>query len=205
MINYILRLDFDIEETIFNILKLNRYWIKRFDVPFYTLGRNAYLDGKTKAYYKESRSLNKKLATHFDDLYKEVQTILGLIVNEPVELGHEFALPSFHIFKSDPIFLDYPQNWHTDYPRTILGIEEEESPKEWSFTVPIVLPESGGGLDYKKNNKIKHLEYEVGDIIVHKGDFLHSISNLKEYKENEYRITLQGHIMRRNGRLVMYW
>jgi len=205
MINYVLKLDFDVDETIFNVLKLNRYWIKRFDIPFYTLGRNAYLDGKTQAYYDESRSLNKKLITNFGALYREVQDTMELIVGEPVGLGHDFALPSFHIFQSDPFFLDCPQNWHTDHPRNTLGIEQEDDQKEWSFTVPIVLPESGGGLDYKKNNRLKHLDYEVKDIIIHKGDFPHAISNLKEFKENEYRITLQGHLMRRNGRLVMYW
>ena len=199
------KLDFNIDETLFNILKLNRYWIKRFDVPFYTLGRNAYLDGKTPEYYQESRSLNKKLVENFYELYIKVQEKLEYECGEPVDLGNEFALPSFHIFVSDKVFLDFPQNWHTDYPRKILGISQEDDPKEMSFTVPIMLPKSGGGMDYLDKDKKKHLEYNVGEMIVHEGNFLHAISNLKEYKENEYRITLQGHTIRRNGRLIMFW
>ena len=191
----------DIDEILFNVVKLSDYWIQRSEAPFYTLGRNVYMDGKTPEYFKEARRLNPKLVDHFKDLYVNVQVYLTHLIGEQIYLNHEFAYPSFHIFESNPAFLNYPSNWHTDYPYETLGLKNDTSS---SFTVVIDIPKSGAGLEYIDGEE-KYLEYNVGDIIFHKGNFLHNIARLKEYVSGEYRITLQGHIIRHNDRLIMYW
>jgi len=194
--------ELDIDEILFNVLELNNDWIKRNDVPFYTLGRNAYMDGNTPEYFKESKILNPKLYKHFPLLYTATQIYLTNFLNQPVHLNHKFAYPSFHIFESNECFLNFPANWHYDFPNKTLGLGNENA---FSFTVVIDIPESGAGLEYKDGEEYKYLKYNVGDIILHKGDFLHNIAPLKEYKPNEYRITLQGHIIRYEDRLIMYW
>ena len=136
----------DIDEILFNVLKLDNYWIKRFDAPFYTLGRNAYLDGKTDDYYKHLKHTNKRLISNFNNVYISIQEYLQEYFGEPVYLYHDFAVPSFHIFESDPIFLNFPSNWHTDYPHKILNIGDQDT---YSFTYVIDIPSSGAGLEYK--------------------------------------------------------
>jgi len=191
----------DIDEILFNVVKLSNYWIQRSPAPFYTLGRNAYMDGKTKEYFKEARILNPKLVTHFPDLYANVLFYLTNFIGEEVHLNHKFAYPSFHIFESDPAFLDYPSNWHKDFPHETLGLKNDTA---YSFTVVIEIPSSGAGLEYRDGEE-KYLKYNVGDIIIHRGNFLHNIARLKKYVPGEHRITLQGHVIRYDGRLIMYW
>lgn len=196
------KLYFDVDEILFNVLKLERYWIKRFDVPFYTLSRNAYLDGKTEEYYKHLKHRNEKLISNFANVYISIQEYLEEYFGEPVFLYHDYSVPGFHIFESNEAFLNFPSNWHTDYPHKTLGIDSKEI---YSFTYVIDIPSCGAGLEYKDRDKIKYLEYNVGDFIFHSGDFLHNIAPLKECKPNEYRITLQGHVTRDKDRLIMFW
>lgn len=191
----------DIDKIKSNVFKLQDYWIQRSEAPFYTLGRNAYMDGKTDAYFKDAEVLNPILVKNFFDLYVAVQVYLTHHIGENVYLSHKFAYPSFHIFESDPAFLDYPSNWHKDFPYETLGLENDTA---YSFTYVVEIPSSGAGLEYR-DGKENYLEYKVGDIIVHRGNFLHNIARLKKYVPNEYRITLQGHVIRHNGRLIMYW
>lgn len=196
------KLYFDTDEILFNVLKLEKYWIKRFNVPFYTLGRNAYLDGNTDEYYKYLNHTNKKLISNFTFLYISIQEYLEEYFGEPVHLYHKFAVPSFHIFESNPVFLNFPSNWHVDYPHKTLGLGDKDP---YSFTYVVDIPSCGAGLQYKDGNKNKYLEYNVGDFIFHSGEFLHNIAPLKKYIPNEYRITLQGHIIRYENHLIMYW
>ena len=196
------KLQLDNEDIFQRLLKLKKYWIQRFDVPFYTLGRNAYLDGKTDAYYKDMNEVKRKLLLNFSPDYAHILLCLQNYLNEKIHIDHDYAIPSFHIFKSDPAFLNFPSNWHTDYPHKILGLGDKDA---YSFTYVVKIPSSGAGLEYKDGEEIKYLKYSPFDFILHKGDFLHNIAPLKEYKENEYRITLQGHIIRHNDRLIMYW
>jgi hypothetical protein len=195
------KLKLDTDEILFNVVKLSDWWVRRSDAPFFTLGRNAYMDGKTEAYFHTARILNPKLMSHFPELYASVLLYLTDHIGEEVHLNHDFAYPSFHIFESDPAFLDYPSNWHKDFPYETLGLKNDTA---YSFTVVIEIPSSGAGLEYRDGEE-KYLQYNVGDIIIHRGNFLHNIARLKEYFPNEYRITLQGHVIRHNGRLIMYW
>lgn len=192
----------DTDEILFNVLKLERFWIKRFNVPFYTLGRNVYLDGKTDEYFKNIMHTNKRLINNFSNVYINIQDYLQEYFGEPVYLYHDYAIPSFHIFESNEAFLDFPSNWHTDYPHTTLGLDDVDT---HSFTYVVDIPSCGAGLQYKDGDEYKYLGYNVNDFILHTGDFLHNIAPLKEYKPNEYRITLQGHIVRDKDRLIMFW
>lgn len=196
------KLYLDNEDIFQRLLKLKKYWIQRFNVPFYTLGRNAYLDGKTNAYYENMNEVKRELLMNFSPDYGHIQLCLQDYVNEKIDMLHDYAIPSFHIFESDPVFLNFPSNWHMDYPHKTLGLGDEDY---YSFTYVVKIPSSGAGLEYMDGDEQKYLEYNPFDLIFHCGDFLHNIAPLKKYKKNEYRITLQGHIIRHQDRLIMYW
>ena len=52
----------------------------------------------------------------------------------------------------------------------------------------------------------KYHPYSVGEMVMHSGEELHRIAKYNKYREGEYRITLQGHIVRDDkGNLIMFW
>jgi hypothetical protein len=60
-----------------SLLDCSEYWQSRStEYPFYTLGKSAYLDGKTDAYYEDSAVLNDILLGHFSGLYESGNTCI---------------------------------------------------------------------------------------------------------------------------------
>jgi hypothetical protein len=199
-----INLDIDADDIANRVFEHRKLWESRSnDYPFFTLGKSAYLDGKTDAYYKDSEWLNDRLVGGFGDLYEEVLHVLQELLEEPVELAHDVALPGFHIFPSDPKFLSIAGNWHQDYPHHTLGLGDKDP---FAFTVAIKLPKSGGGMDYMDEfHQPQYLGYNERDLILHDGLTIHRIAGLKAYVPNEYRITFQGHIIRRDNILEVFW
>ena len=110
-----LKLDIDTEEIMRSLFDCSEYWQSRStEYPFYTLGKSAYLDGKTDAYYEDSAWLNDILLGHFYGLYESVIHVLQEELDEPIELAHDLALPGFHIFPTNIKFLSIAGNWHQD-------------------------------------------------------------------------------------------
>ena len=73
--------------------------------PFFTLGRCAYLDGKTEAYYNNLKDENEHDGHTFADLYTQIGVVLNSVFAEDVYLTTELRVPGFHIFPSDKKFL----------------------------------------------------------------------------------------------------
>ena len=196
--------DIDTFDVTNKVLSLRKLWINRSnEFPFYTLGRCAYLDGKTDAYYKDSAWQNNILLGEFSNLYETLLGSLSEVLKEDVFLAHDLSIPGFHIFPSDSKFLNIAGKWHQDYPHVTLGLGESDT---FAFTLPIKLPVSGGGMDFiDEFYQPQHLAYNERDLVLHNGDTVHRIAGLKEYTPNEYRITMQGHIVRRNGDLEVFW
>lgn len=185
------------------VMALRHLWIRRDpDHPFYTLGRCAYLDGKTPAYAAEIAQTNPILYENFADLYKVLQNYFESYLGEKVYLSTKLAYPSFHIAAADPFFLNHGGVWHEDYPHETLGLGNEDP---LTFTLAIEMPTGGGGLDYIEDGQQNHIEYVEGSIVVHDGAITHRISNFKECHMGDFRITLQGHLVRIDGQLVMFW
>jgi len=197
-------LDIDTKEIVNKILAMRDLWISRSkDYPFYTLGRSAYLDGKTDAYYKDSEWQNDILLGEFGELYEKVLQCLSEEYLEPVELAHDLSIPGFHIFPSDLKFLTIAGKWHMDFPHTTLELGDENPS---AFTVPIQLPVSGGGMDWIDDKGIKrHLSYKEKELVLHSGLDTHRIAGMKKYVPEEYRITLQGHLIRRDITMEVFW
>ena len=196
-------LNYDKDKVILNIFKLQDMWVSRSDdYPFFTLGRSAYLDGKTSEYKKIQKGMNELLYNNFEELYSSVLHVLQDKLNERVYFPKDLCYPGFHIFASDKKLLSITGNWHEDYPHETLGLGDKDTS---TFTVPILLPESGGGIDCMIDNMPIYVGYKENEMLWHDGTTLHRIAGLKEYKPNEYRITLQGHLVRRNNRMEVFW
>jgi hypothetical protein len=196
-------LDIDTDNIADKVFRLQQYWVPRSDeFPFYTLGRCSYLDGKTPAYHEEIKTLNPILLKDFGNTYQIIIDYLSDQFKEPIELNNSLAHPSFHIFISDPFLLTHAGIWHQDIPHTTLGLNPIDP---YSFTVAIKLPTGGAGIDYVENGLQKYMPYVEKGILGQDGKVLHRISNLKAYIPNEYRITMQGHLIRINGVLTMFW
>jgi hypothetical protein len=196
-------LNIDTDKIADKVFRLQQYWVPRSDeFPFYTLGRNAYLDGKTPEYKQESKVLNSILRQEFGDTYDIIIDHLSNQFKEPIELNANLAYPSFHIFISSPFLLTHAGLWHQDYPHRTLGLGNIDP---YAFTVAIKLPSGGAGMDYIEEGQQKHLPYAEKEIIGHDGSMLHRIAGLKEYIPDEYRITMQGHLIRIDGVLTMFW
>jgi len=196
-------LDYDKDKVVSNIFKLQDMWVSRSDdFPFYTLGRSAYLDGKTPEYKNMQKGMNELLYNNFKELYNNVLHVLQDKLNERIYLPKDLCYPGFHIFPSDESLLTIAGNWHEDYPHETLEIGSKDAS---TFTVPILLPKSGGGIDCMINDAPIYISYKENEMLWHDGTTLHRIASFKEYKPNEYRITLQGHLIRRNNKMEVFW
>jgi hypothetical protein len=191
-------------EKIFDTVQLLRdHWDKRApNMEFYTLGKTVYLDGNTPAYFDCREGTNPILLKHFGFMYEDLREMLSVVLGEPVIFLRTFALPGFHVFPSDPQFLSMSGSWHVDIPHNTLGLGNQDTQ---AYTVAIKLPTGGGGMDMRINDKDEYVEYEEGKMYLHPGTDVHRISCYKEYRPDEYRITLQGHIVRNNGELITFW
>ena len=197
------KLDINTDEIANKIFNLKKYWISRSDsFSFYTLGRCAYLDGKTLSYKTDIKSLNSILQKNFGNLYDQIIIKLSDQFNENIYLNSSLAHPSFHIFESSPFLLTHAGLWHQDCPHITLNLGFNTP---YTFTVAIKLPSGGAGIDYVIDGQQKYLPYKETEMIGHDGNIIHRISGLKTYVKGEYRITLQGHLIRLKDRLTMFW
>jgi len=152
------------QETVNLVDKLERVWIRRAPTPmdFFTVGACTYLEGCESIikYHRHREVMNPVLKKHFTWLYTilidKLSTVFGdcEIVNE---LGH----PGFHVFGhkpnqlSDPtcrerfekplasLHVDIQYRQHMSYWSRYNNVDLEDT---LSFTLPVELPENGGGL-----------------------------------------------------------
>ncbi len=210
--------------------KLQPYWRKRSEFPFYTMGAASYLDnafGPEAMLFKAAED-NPILLEHFQWLYDRVLRVLNELLNEPVGLDPEFALPGFHIFFGHEAFTQPVASVHFDLQYGHYDwskrYKEVDRSKPISLTLPIQLPASGGGLRvwdmtydrfkampkqefdrFKKTAPFTYHPYEIGKIVVHSGHYLHQIAPLVKVHEGDERITLQAHALHTEQGWIAYW
>jgi len=197
--------------------------------PFYTLGTASYLDsseGDDSEYRKLAQQSNPILLEHFSSLYDRLKHALEEATGAPVIYEKELALPGFHIFLSDKMFEKPIASVHFDlqFESIQWDYEDVDYDNLISFTLPITLPHTGGGLYYwdifrpdvkdllrreldalKETKERKYHPYEVGNLVVHNGLMLHQIAPGKDLAPDDSRITLQGHGLFCDGAYRLYW
>jgi hypothetical protein len=175
--------------------------------PFFSLGLAAYLDchaGACAYRNRELRQLNNDLLRlHFGSLLEEVAAAIATVVGEAVHFAEdEAALPGFHIYLPHPTFGAQIASVHRDfqYRDAFPNCHADDT---LSFTLPLSVP-AGSGLNvWDTDGKVAFHGYTKGHLVLHDGLTLHQA--VLNCVGNTERITLQGHAVRRSGKLMLYW
>jgi len=221
-------------------MSLTAHWTTR-KRGLSTLGAAAYIDAppasagdifaaqETTAgqYAQQFTRSNPILAEHFQPLYQQLLDTLGEVLQAPVSFASDKALPGFHIFEYAPENAHAGSHVaHFDRQYETLdwqGPIDHKSTPTISFTLPLRLPGSGGGLmvwevmlddvlnmDKEatrtaiKQAQRQRVNYQVGELVIHPGHALHMIYPWQS-KTDEQRITLQGHCIMINNQWLAYW
>jgi hypothetical protein len=199
------KLNIDTEEIFKKLLELRSEWVSRSDdFPFFTLGPSSYFEGITGGYEKEAKRVNPILVKNFRTLYTIVSQFLKKRLGESIYIeADKLSVPGFHIFPSSEIFLTHSGPWHVDIPHETLKLGKKDTS---TFVLPIKLPTGGGGMDLIDPHGNEYFEgYNEGEIIHHDGKTPHRIAGYKKFVPDEYRVTVQGHLVRRKGKMTMFW
>jgi len=192
---------------------------------FYTLGAVSYIDcRKSRDYYvdnmkKYNEIMHKNFSWMYDIILRKMEKIIGYS-----KISKHLAPPGFHIFsplpgsllsqKAEsylkktraPIHVDIQHRSHNSVWDKYKSVDMKNV---LSFTIPVSLPEYGGGLriwdkidpniypSLKINEKQKDppltVKYSAGEAFFHKGRLMHQILNSGEAGPEYKRITVQGH------------
>lgn len=207
----------------------DRWCRRRAALPFFTLGAAAYLDAQRgTAAYDERAALDGSLLREcFGWVHERVAAALAEALGGPVRVAHEHAPPGFHLYQSHPAFERPIAEVHFDLQQHRLDWGDPER-VDWtrpiSFTLPVALPQRGGGLhtwdisyaeitaldrtarrDLFRGAARTHHPYRLGEMVMHSGHLLHQAAPGIELRDEDERFTLQGHALRRDGVWDLYW
>jgi hypothetical protein len=213
-----------------DVMALRDHWTQRaVDVPFYTLGVASYLDARQSQvdYRKLAAQINPLLSERFGWLHDRVKDRVSEATGLPAVWLPSAALPGFHVFLAHWAFAIAPSAIHFDTQHRLLDwgdLPGADFSDLLSYTLPLQLPESGGGLniwnldqrdfpdtkskeffDAARGLKPTFHEYRVGNIVMHSGNLLHQMAGTARMDGADRRITLQGHGTRADGRIYLYW
>lgn len=209
---------------------LKDHWVNRAGgfLPFFTLGAASYLDttkDTPQPYLQAALRDNPILEANFPLIYEKLKDTLSNLLNVPVAYAKHFGRPGFHIFLAAKSFENPIGSVHFDlqFERLKWDYEDVDFEHPISFTCPIALPHSSGGLNYwdigeeskdlskdniemlRKEKEPHFFPYHLGKLVLHNGLTLHQIAPSKEMQENDERITLQGHGLMCDGMMRLYW
>lgn len=223
-------------EKIYNqVHGLKEHWILRGntpidEIPHYTLGAAAYLDGLEFGldyYHKIIRQFNPILWENFEWLYTKTQKFFEEKYQVKCEFYTDYAaLPGFHIFLEDFAFEIELFSKHVDIQHRFLnwGDLDVDLNEQISFTAYVKLPALGGGMkiweeresDFEevsfhdiqghlKDKPGKYTEFQEGQIVIHDGQNFHQIAPYKEVQEGDERLSFQGHIVKSKDHKTFYF
>jgi len=213
--------------------------------PFYTLGAASYLDlgftaGSLEDYLSDAGSLWEWGGNAVLTMIESVCARLTDELEQPVEFSSLLPSPGFHIFIGRAIpradCLDNREgcgSCHFDLQHTYIpwarwyGTFDLQN--TISFTLPLNLPASGGGLivwepitleqnrDCVRQNRFDEIvrrarktscttiRYSIGRMVLHNGHTLHQIAGAPKISVTDERITWQGHGVLADGIWRLYW
>jgi hypothetical protein len=187
---------------------------------FATLGSATYIDYSSDRRDELVAAGNAVLLRAFGGLIDRVRSALGAALARPLALPPAgVPLPGFHIF-GPANKLVYGGSLHLDLQseqiaqRLGRAIAPED---EWSFTLPVALPSSGATLelwDRDRRGPPPNLaadrptwvhRYQLGVLVLHRGDHYHRIGPVPAQASARRRVTLQGHVAAVDGSAFVYW
>jgi predicted O-methyltransferase YrrM len=206
--------------------------------PFYTLGEASYLalgfEGRSvEDYLRDAGSLWEWAGDAVQTLFERVRRALAHQLDQPVEYPDTVPSPGFHIFIGAAIPREDCASCHFDGQHRFIPwdrwYESVDLDHTISFTLPLKLPASGGGLTVwesltleRVRDDIVHeriadipsaahvtpsttIAYSVGRMVLHGGHLLHQIAGVPRVSVTDERITLQGHGVFADGSWRLYW
>jgi len=214
----------DIEDCMLcwvSIEAYRSYWLPRnARCGFFTLGTPSYMDARDslKYYCYRAREYNGIVSKALElvrlRIVKSVGDALNIRAKDTRALPGA-ALPGVHVFSYTEEACLARSSLHRDLQHRALSplinnILTEESDKSIgliSFTVPIRLPEAGGGLVcVDADEQEVRVPYRLGRLYLHNGQNDHRIDDGYLIGRGDYRVTVQGHaLVTMSGRLYYYW
>lgn len=169
----------------------------------YTLGRAAYrIRNQHEKYDTDNRLLIDKFGFMYDKTNYFIKKQLDITTN--IKFFKEFTYPGFHIFIGFlPVETFSSLHFHID--SSIINFFKDVSIQSiYSFSSLIAAPTGCAYLEYKKGNELKIFEYQLGMLNLWKATVKHRLGCL-ELKDNQYRITYQGHVVKYKNDFFMYF
>lgn len=207
-------------------------WIRRDPArPFWTLGTASYLDAAESGfdeYARRAQSTNPQICQAFDALHRKVMSALADATGESVRMEPRLAVPGFHVIGGHPDYTKEFASAHFDRQYTLIEWSAEDAvdiDRQLSFTLPLQLPRNGAGLtvwnvdwlsvrnkegDWKESAREalaspREIRYSRGTLVLHGGHLLHRIAPMVDPQPDDFRITLQGHLIRGDSGWIVYW
>lgn len=195
------------------------------DEDRYRLGAGISYYKPLALYYATSRRTNPILRKHFGWLYDNLLNVFANCFNCNVAYREDLALPGFNIYCGPTDFQTISYNVHVDLQFADLNWEPHGSANfnsTMSFTLPIATPATGSGLNIWNLTQMDidevdidssdclspefsvHHRYQPGIATIHDGKHYHQMSVTSPWCASDERITLQGHGLMQNDRLVIY-
>ena len=185
-----------------------------------TIGEPFYRNRDRPDYYAAcARAENRLLYRHFRLVHERVAAFFEHRYALPVVYAEELAVPGFHVF-GFPAPGEYEGGgWHVDALETqvpSLVARRSAITAVVNFTVPIVLPDGGSGLDLEADapgapparrggGEPVTVPYRAGTVVFTETELWHRISASRCFSPGQRRVTYQGHGVRLDGRWIFFW
>lgn len=186
------------------VRKCRNMWTPRANGLFHTFGASAYVD-EPEQYTWAAYTGNAELTRHFGSLIQYVAEALEAELGKPTLFLVGLALPGFHIFESNCNGVS--AHIHTDEPEDRIPLPELVV-DTFTFTLPVEVPGEAGINFYPDGEQStpEYVPYELGRLYLHSGKTLHQIANPVMIRDDQARITLQGHgVELASGRVALYF
>lgn len=192
---------------------------------FYTLGNALYQNKDPHAYFQKAARFNALLFEEFGFFYEDVLRRIASFLGCETGFLAGFSFPGFHLFEIgragsyDGGGAHFDLSYQKIFPGYIPALPH------YSFTVAVRLPAAASGLDiwdlhYKEmqqmpagfdpiresgNTERRFVGYQVGEMVIFDGHYLHRIAATHPVQPEDQRITLQGHCLFINGYWAIYF
>ena len=181
-----------------------------------TVGLPAYLSQQNQNEYEQCAiATNASQWRRWESLYSEVFAVLARFLGETVLVSRRAAIPGFHVIRNSAAFPQYHGGVpHVDssylhvpaFNGKLLGDEQ------YSFTLLLSNDADRIGLEFwspgtsecdaQSQSPVGFVAYHNGSLVIFDSRIVHRIAPFSGVQE---RVTLQGHIVRLEGRLIAFW
>lgn len=174
-----------------------------------TIGAPLYRNRERRDFYTaRARATNRLLCTTYPDLYDRVAGLFERRYGLPAVFVDELAVPGFHLMRYEQAGHFEGGGWHYDQlawqvPHFVEHSDEVHG--VLNFTLPLVVPSGGTGMDLVDGDAAAHVPYRPGELLFNECEVLHRIGPTHCLRPMERRLTFQGHGVLFRGQVLLFW